>query len=243
MQKVQNNMLKRQGDQISNNSSKTRLSQVLPLLLGRSATKDDSVYEITEEDGKYTAMLSLAALNRDTIDFTGKPAPTKKEAEQNAAKQALAVMAEEIKEAELAAGKKPQTAQTAGRSAQNAQHVNDSPKTRLSQVLPLLLGRSVTKADSNYEMSQENGKHKAVLQIPALDRDVTEFIGKPADNKLDAEHNAAQKALNVMAKEVKEAQQARDEVKKAKFEEKCAANRERIESKKAEMLAAGEEWK
>jgi len=232
IQKVQQHTLKRQGDEKSSTSPKTQLSQVLPLLLGRAATKDDWVFEMSEESGKYTAVLQLSALDRDTTDFTGKPAASKKEAEQNACKKALHLMAKEINEVEKANGKKPRNAEAAGRPSQ---HVNDSPKTRLSQVLPLLLGRSATKDDCIWEMREENGKHKAVLQIAALNREMTEFTGKPADSKMEAEHSAAQKALNVMAMEITEAQQAHEEVKKARSAEKAAANRERIENKKAEQ--------
>ena len=78
-----------------------------------------------------------------------------------------------------------------------------SPKTELSSALDVLLGRPCTKEDCVYEVSEEGDTHVAVLQIAALSGSKTEFRGKPADNKKAAQANAAQKALNVLSKEIK----------------------------------------
>merc|ERR1719253_229338 len=176
---------------------------------------------MNEENGKYKAVLQIPALVKEMTDFTGKPADSKKEAEQNAALQALNAMSKDIKEVQKAHGKveKAKTAETVGRPDQ---HSNDSPKTRLSQVLPLLLGRAATKDDCVYEMNGENGKYQAVLQIAALDMESTDFIGEPADTKKEAEQNAALQALNAMSREIEEVQKAREEVNKAKNAERNA---------------------
>jgi len=99
-----------------------------------------------------------------------------------------------------------------------------NPKGDLGSALPLLLERSCTKEDCVYEVSEEGDKHVAVLQIAALSGGKTEFRGKPADNKKEAERNAAQKALNVLSKEIKVARAAhaaaKAEKEKARKEEK-----------------------
>merc|ERR1712066_171725 len=86
---------------------------------------------------------------------------------------------------------------------QNRRDDGDGPKCRLNHALTLLLNRPATKEDCVYEMSEENNKHVAVLTISALSTEKTEFKGKPAQNKKDAQANAAQKALNVLSKEIK----------------------------------------
>merc|ERR1719265_2710394 len=91
-----------------------------------------------------------------------------------------------------------------------------NPKGQLSAALCMLLGRSATKDDCVYEFSEEKGKHVATLTIAALTTEKTEFKGKPAANKKEAEANAARKALNVLSKEIKEAKTAHDKVKKEK---------------------------
>jgi len=108
------------------------------------------------------------------------------------------------------------------------------PKGLLNTALQMLLGRPIAKEDCVYEMTGEKGKHVATLTVAALTTEKTDFKGKPAPDKKTAEANAAQKALNVLSKEIKEAKAAHDVVKKEKeqaWEEKKAA---KIAEKKAD---------
>merc|ERR1712178_603782 len=119
---------------------------------------------------------------------------------------------------------------------------NDSnPKGDLSAALCLLLDRSATKDDCVYEHNELETKHgkkfEATLTISALTTERTEFKGKPADNKKDAEKYAAQKALNVLGKEIKEARKAKDEIDAEKRKAKAAEWKEKREAKKAEKEA------
>merc|ERR1719491_2512713 len=111
-----------------------------------------------------------------------------------------------------------------------------NPKSTLSTALCMLLGRSCTKDDCVYEVTEEKGKHVATLTIAALTTEKTEFKGKPAANAKEAQANAAQKALNVLSKEIKEAKAAHDVVKK----EKEQAFKEKKKAKLAEKNAAKE---
>ena len=72
-----------------------------------------------------------------------------------------------------------------------------------------------------------------MLQIPALETAKTEFKGKPGANKKEAEAMAAVKALNVLAKEIKEARAAHDEMKKEKNRAKNAEWKEKKAAEKA----------
>merc|ERR1712204_56937 len=100
----------------------------------------------------------------------------------------------------------------------------------------MLLGRSCTKDDCVYEVTEEKGKHVATLTVAALTTEKTEFKGKPAANAKEAQANAAHKALNLLSKEIKEAKAAHDVVKK----EKEQAFKEKKKAKLAEKNAAKE---
>merc|ERR1740117_443407 len=90
------------GNTSQHTNPKGDLSAALCLLIGRSCTKDDCVYETTEEKGKHVATLTVAALTTEKTEFIGKPASSEKEAQANAAKKALNVLSKEIKEAKAA---------------------------------------------------------------------------------------------------------------------------------------------
>jgi len=115
----------------------------------------------------------------------------------------------------------------------------DGPKNRLNRALTLLLERSVTKEDLVYEMSEENNKHVAVLKVPALSTEWTEFKGKPGLTKRDAQVNAAQKALNVLSKEIKEATTAHEAVQEEKRKARAAIMKDKRQAKKAAKEAEG----
>lgn len=117
------------------------------------------------------------------------------------------------------------------------------PKGLLRDALPLLLGRTPNengKKDAVYETSEENGKHVAVLTISDLPGGQTVFEGKPASTVKDAETNAAQKCVNVLAKEIKEAREARQAVLAEKKKAKGEVWKARIADKKAEAAAQKE---
>lgn len=117
------------------------------------------------------------------------------------------------------------------------------PKGLLRDALPLLLGRTPNengKKDAVYETSEENGKHVALLTISDLPGGQTVFKGKPASTVKDAETNAAQKCVNVLAKEIKEAREARQAVLAEKKKAKGEVWKARIADKKAEAAAQKE---
>merc|ERR1712151_533033 len=69
-----------------------------------ATTKEDTAYEISEENGKFQAELTISGLAgiAETIEFKGKPADNKKTAQANAARKALGVLSKQIKEAKKA---------------------------------------------------------------------------------------------------------------------------------------------
>jgi hypothetical protein len=73
---------------------KDQLYEALHILLDRNPTKDDLVYDMEEEDGKHSATLSIAGIAEGP--FKGKPAASKKEAQQNAAGRALALLQKDV---------------------------------------------------------------------------------------------------------------------------------------------------
>merc|ERR1719223_1282692 len=74
---------------------KTELNSGLPLLLGRPVTKDDTVYEVDDSNGKFVAVISIPELGRTC---KGKAADSKKEAEANAAKSMFNQLKKQIHE-------------------------------------------------------------------------------------------------------------------------------------------------
>jgi len=118
------------------------------------------------------------------------------------------------------------------------QRGGDNAKERLNQGLTLLLGRSCTKDDCVYEMSEENKKHIATLTIPELTSATNEFKGKPAQDKKSAQQNAARKAVNMLGKEIKEAKKVHDAEKAEKEKARKEERDEKMAAKKAEKEAA-----
>ena len=104
----------------------------------------------------------------------------------------------------------------------------------LNNALTMLFERSATKGDCEYEVTEESGKHTAVVKISSLTTERTEFKGNPAKSEHDAVRNAAQKALNCLSKEINAARAKKDEEKASKHKEKVAAIKAKREEKKAE---------
>merc|ERR1712204_31189 len=100
-----------------------------------------------------------------------------------------------------------------------------------------LLERDVTKDECVYEMTEEKGKHVATLTISALATDKTEFKGKPATNAKDAQASAAQKVWNVLAKEIKIANEKYEEEAAEKRKARAAIEKEKKAAKKADKEA------
>lgn len=80
-------------------SAKHQLAQALQLLLCRSCTKDDCVYEMTEERGKQIATVTIADLPTERKEFKGKPSNDEREAQMNAAQKVLNCLSKEIQTA------------------------------------------------------------------------------------------------------------------------------------------------
>merc|ERR1712194_745419 len=78
---------------------RAELMGALSMLLKRSATKDDCVYELSEEDGKQKCLLKITALDTECKEFQGKPAEDENAAKANACREALKGLSAVIKEA------------------------------------------------------------------------------------------------------------------------------------------------
>merc|ERR1712129_390204 len=126
-----------------------------------------------------------------------------------------------------------------GKQAQQpqAQGHRGNPKDLLNNALRRLLERDVTKDECAYEVTEEKGKHVATLTISALTTDQTEFKGKPAANAKDAQASAAQKCLNVLAKEIKVANEKFEEEAAEKRKARAAIEKEKKAAKKADKEA------
>merc|ERR1740117_399869 len=76
---------------------KAALAESVRLLLGRSATKEDIIYEYEEVDGpQFVATLSIPGME-DGRTFKGAPGASKKEAETSAAEKAGKVLAKAVR--------------------------------------------------------------------------------------------------------------------------------------------------
>merc|ERR1712194_533303 len=104
------------------------------------------------------------------------------------------------------------------------------PKAELMGALSMLLKRSATKDDCVYELSEEDGKHKCLLKISALDTECKEFQGKPAEDENAAKANACRGALKGLSAVIKEARKGRAAVQEEKRKEfKTKRNEKRKE--------------
>jgi len=69
--------------------AKSRLNTGITILAERPLTKADTAYVTEENDGSYATTLTFHCFDGQTPFFTGEPATTKKQAEQNAAEAAM----------------------------------------------------------------------------------------------------------------------------------------------------------
>eukprot|EP00406_Dinophysis_acuminata_P023861 CAMPEP_0179347982 /NCGR_PEP_ID=MMETSP0797-20121207/73457_1 /TAXON_ID=47934 /ORGANISM="Dinophysis acuminata, Strain DAEP01" /LENGTH=333 /DNA_ID=CAMNT_0021062753 /DNA_START=76 /DNA_END=1074 /DNA_ORIENTATION=+ len=118
-----------------------------------------------------------------------------------AAREALmAEFPDAFRQVEVALGgqAQAQAAQQAGVKRKGAGP--DDPKSRLSQVMQLVLGRPTTKSDILYEsaLSEDgSGTYVATVHFPEYDQ-MNYYYGTPGATKKQAEMNAAEEALNQM---------------------------------------------
>jgi len=184
-------------------------------------TKETITYETCEVEGtqppQYQSHVTL-----DGATYAGQVAPSKKKAEQEAAKIAV----QEIYPDFVMKGERVVALKR--KAEEMEQEMN--PKQKFNQALQLILGKQVTKEDTQYEHEgdRESG-HKATLTITA--RGVS-FTGEFAANKNDAEHSAAQVALDALAEEIAEKEAIHQAAKKAKNAPKLAKLKEQTLAKK-----------
>merc|ERR1711957_235212 len=116
-----------------------------------------------------------------------------------------------------------------GKAAQGS----ESQKHALQTAVQLLMGRSSTKEDIVYSFSEEDGKHIAVVSLPAIDAEEKEFTGRAKATEKDAAQSATQEALQKLKKEIKEASATRNAAKEEKHKERIAV----MKAKRQENVA------
>merc|ERR1711957_131512 len=120
-----------------------------------------------------------------------------------------------------------------GKAAQGS----ESQKHALQTAVQLLMGRSSTKEDIVYSFSEEDGKHIAVVSLPAIDADEKEFTDRAKATEKDAAISAAMEALQKLKKDIKEASAKRNAAKEEKHKERMVAVKEEAEDKTAAAAA------
>mmetsp|Transcript_30729 Transcript_30729/g.69077 ORF Transcript_30729/g.69077 Transcript_30729/m.69077 type:complete len:348 (+) Transcript_30729:40-1083(+) len=108
-----------QGPKQTDAGSKSRLHQMLTLLLGRQACKEDAVYEVVPDNEGLGHMASVRLSCYDE-PFQGVRAPTRKLAEAAAADSAIAAIAEDVEPLEREHLAKKRKLKQVKRAAANA---------------------------------------------------------------------------------------------------------------------------
>jgi dsRNA-specific ribonuclease len=204
----------------ANKSWKTRLSEAYAQKNKAAPTKDLFQY-ISEKlsDEQYSCALTSSSFS-DTYAAPDLQ-PTKKEAEEAAAKVALEAEYPEVfkkipKGAKTAKVQvKLEKGQKRGTSSLTA---NTDSKHKLNIACSQLLGRPLTKEDIVFKVEEKSGKFFGKVTLSVFDG--VAIAGKPVNardkTKKDAEKSAAQEALKKHATEFKEAAAAAKERKAIK---------------------------
>lgn len=221
---------------------------------GRTCSKEDLVFEISPvlEGGAKLPSYQATVTVEGSETFQGEVAPSKKKAEHMAAKAALEALFPE--EADPKAASKRIALQKGSAMAQMFSSMNQppkagkkrsledsaqnlDPKSRLNNVLQILLKRTVTKTDMIYSTEGgADGNFIGKLELADLQKSFETAEGFPS--KKEAESAVAQMALDDMADEIATAEEEYKEKKKAKKAQDLQEKSERQKARKAEEQAA-----
>jgi len=176
---------------------KTELVNRLQMHCSRTMTKPDIVYEVSELAGQFQASVKLMCLEIPQ-EYMGHAGATEKAAEHSAAEMALmeqatwSLPAAVAPPALVAVPANGQKARQAPSTSQGANH-----KTELTTVLQKICGRTLTKHDVVYTVTEEGEQHLAYVKLVCLEG--YEYVGQPSATAKAAEHSAAQQAVMALS--------------------------------------------
>jgi len=132
------------------------------------------------------------------IEFAGEGAINAKEAEKNAAKQAMLNYAGEV--AALVDQPKTKKRKAEGEVTAPNEALHENPKSELNKALMRILERCVVKDDLVFTHVQTPQGFQATLQLPGLPGRFGKlaWAGEVAKTKKDSEKTSAQQALNAI---------------------------------------------
>lgn len=182
---------------------KTALNTFCQRYCKRAISKTDIVYTCQKIDNVQQAVVRLNCL--DGIEFAGEVAALQKDAEKNAAKQALLNYSGEI--AKLPAANKTNKKRKvpgdvvppiAGVSAVDPTMQN--AKVALNTGLMRILHRALTKEDVQYNTVQTALGFQCTISLPSLPGEWAGYAwaGEVANKKRDAEEHAARHAVEAL---------------------------------------------
>lgn len=211
---------------------KGKLQQLVSKRIGKSMVKGEIVFQVADApSGGYIASCSSAHLS---AEYTGEAHPSKKGAESEAAKAALAQ--EFPKEFGVATGN-VLAPKGQKRKADALEAKVLVPKGQLCESMMLLLGRTLTKTDLVFETtSTGENMFASILTIPEYDAKAV-FRSGQQESKKAAENTVCEMALKRWAMKITkletEHKAKKDEVKKQKLEALKTATKEKKEAKQA----------
>mmetsp|Transcript_53717 Transcript_53717/g.85495 ORF Transcript_53717/g.85495 Transcript_53717/m.85495 type:complete len:303 (-) Transcript_53717:233-1141(-) len=172
----------------------------------KTVGKDFIIYNTERNDeGQWVSQLICEKFKEI---YASEPAVTKKQAEENAAMQAMkGEFATLFKQAPMALKKKaedvksrPEEKKKQGCSLQ-AFRMMDA-KGKLNTGLMILVGRSITKGEVNYTVESKGYEMQATVTINCLDDGPKTFKGRPCADAKQAEMAAAAAALKMYQKQI-----------------------------------------
>eukprot|EP00929_Paragymnodinium_shiwhaense_P054027 TRINITY_DN27081_c0_g1_i1.p1 TRINITY_DN27081_c0_g1~~TRINITY_DN27081_c0_g1_i1.p1 ORF type:complete len:337 (+),score=99.45 TRINITY_DN27081_c0_g1_i1:96-1106(+) len=194
---------------------KTKLNTFCQKFTGRMIAKGDVAYTCGKVQGtnSFQGTVQLMCIEGQPV-FAGELKIDKKDAEQDAARQALLAFDDEIQKIianPQAGGKKKNNNKRAASAAPPGEpgaqvpkiEQVQTPKMELNMVLMRLTKRTLTKNDSNFETgrspygSPQSPLFSCNLTLPCLPEPWCSKVwsGNPTSNQKDAEHSAASVAL------------------------------------------------
>lgn len=184
-------------------SPKHVLQVVLQKFLTKALQKGEIQFDTNEvENGSYQCTLTLLCCDGKT--FTGEVCSDRKQAEDNAANQAVEFYKPQV--GDLIFNKRSSSA-SGEPAAKRARMDASDKKNVLLEIVTRIKQNTLAKGDMQYDTSKvatDAGevKHQCTLTISVLPGyEGVEFTGQTAENPKDAEQSAAQEALNIIEKD------------------------------------------
>lgn len=180
---------------------KTMLNTFCQRYCKRAISKTDIVYTSQKIDSVYQAVVRLNCL--DGIEFAGEVAPLQKDAEKNAAQQAMVNYSSEFSTLQPASKtnkKRKAPGEPAAFSASAADPAINNAKVALNTGLMRILHRALTKDDVQYNTLQTALGFQCTISLPSLPGEWAGFAwaGEVANKKKDAEEHAARHAVEAL---------------------------------------------